>query len=205
MIKAKRAWAFSGAVFALMVLAAACDDGKQPKDCLEDQEGILVPVPCPPSVATSTPAPTILTTPIPTPSSTPSPTPPAPTPTPRPCESVPISVEGDALQFDKGTLTANAGCKVRLKFDNASTVFHHNWVLVKAETKDEVAQRGLLAGPGNDWIQPEDPSVIAHTRLVNPGESDEVEFTVPEAGTYQFVCTFPGHNFSMFGDFVVTP
>jgi hypothetical protein len=28
-------------------------------------------------------------------------------------------------------------------------------------------------------------------------------FTAPAAGTYQFVCTFPGHNFTMFGDFIV--
>ena len=33
----------------------------------------------------------------------------------------------------------------------------------------------------------------------NPG----VKFTAPSAGTYQFVCTFPGHNFTMFGDFTV--
>ena len=31
------------------------------------------------------------------------------------------------------------------------------------------------------------------------------DFIAPPAGPYQFVCTFPGHNFTMFGDFIVTP
>lgn len=191
MIKAKRAWAFSGIVAALMVMAA-CGSGTTNGDCVEDQDGTLVPVPCPTSVATSEP------TPAPTP-----PTPITPTPT-QPCEPVlTISVDGNALQFDKGTFTAKAGCKVGLEFDNVSTFNQHNWVLVKAGTKDEVAGRGLGEGPDNNYVQPGDPDVIAHTPLVDPGKTDKVEFTVPEAGAYQFVCTFPAHNFTMFGDFVV--
>ena len=59
------------------------------------------------------------------------------------------------------------------------------------------------AGPDNNWVPPGDPRVIANTVLIGPGESTEVTFTAPESGTYQFVCTFPGHNFTMFGDFVV--
>ncbi|MQG65022.1 MAG: azurin, partial [SAR202 cluster bacterium] len=39
--------------------------------------------------------------------------------------------------------------------------------------------------------------------LLDPGASGEVTFTAPASGTYQFVCTFPGHNFTMFGDFIV--
>jgi uncharacterized cupredoxin-like copper-binding protein len=39
--------------------------------------------------------------------------------------------------------------------------------------------------------------------LLNAGASEEVTFTAPAPGTYEFVCTFPGHNFSMFGDFTV--
>jgi len=38
-----------------------------------------------------------------------------------------------------------------------------------------------------------------------PREIDEVRFTAPEPGSYQFICTVPGHTAVMFGDFVVTP
>ena len=68
-----------------------------------------------------------------------------------------------------------------------------------------MAAAGTTAGPANNWIPPDDNRVIAHTRLLDPGETGEVRFAAPPVGTYQFVCTFPGHNFTMFGEFEVTP
>ena len=118
--------------------------------------------------------------------------------------SLEIGVEGEALQFDTDTLTSSAGSEVALTFNNTSTINQHNWVLVQAETKDAVAADGTLAGLANDWIPPNDARVIAHTTLLDPGETEEIRFTL-DAGTYQFVCTFPGHKFTMFGDFDVTP
>ena len=115
-----------------------------------------------------------------------------------------ISVTGDSLQFDNNSLTASAGSEVVLTFNNSSTINQHNWVLVRGGTKDEVATDGAIAGPGNDWIPLGDPRILAHTTLLNPGETQEIRFTV-DAGTYQFVCTFPGHNLTMFGDFEVAP
>ncbi|MFQ6030476.1 MAG: plastocyanin/azurin family copper-binding protein [Dehalococcoidia bacterium] len=115
-----------------------------------------------------------------------------------------ISTDGDKLKFDSNQLVVIAGDEVVLRFDNVSTVNQHNWVLVKAGTKDEVAAAGVAAGPDNDWIPLEDERVIAHTRLIEPGQTGEVRFTAPGFGTYQFVCTFPGHNAAgMFGEFVV--
>jgi azurin len=113
-----------------------------------------------------------------------------------------ISVQGDALEFDTSSLTATAGSEVVLTFNNVSSINQHNWVLVRPGAKDAVASDGTLAGPTNDWLPPDDERVIFHTKLLDPGESQEIRFT-PEAGTYQFVCTFPGHNFTMFGDFEV--
>ena len=68
---------------------------------------------------------------------------------------------------------------------------------------DAVAPAGTAAGPANDWVPPGDSRVIASTRLLDPGTTGEVTFTAPAPGTYQFVCTFPGHNLTMFGNFVV--
>ncbi len=143
-------------------------------------------------------------TPTPTPTLTPTPTPTPSVPKPA-CQepTLEISVKGDALGFDKDRLEAAAGAEVVLCFNNVSSVNQHNWVLVNEGTKDEVAQRGLEAGPENGWLQPGDPDVIANVKLLDPGESGEVRFAAPSAGNYEFVCTFPGHNFTMFGDFVV--
>ena len=114
------------------------------------------------------------------------------------------TVSSDDLEFDNDTLTASAGTEVVLRFSNNAITQQHNWVLVQSGARDEIATAGVLAGPANDWV-PEDDRVIANTKLISAGESGEVSFTAPEAGTYQFVCTFPGHNLTMFGTFEVSP
>ena len=114
-----------------------------------------------------------------------------------------ISVVGDTLQYDKQLLTINAGSEVTLSFTNVATVQQHNWVLVKPGTKDEVAMAGTLAGVANGWIPVDDDRVLAKSSLLDAGASEEIKFTSPAAGTYQFVCTFPGHNATMVGEFKV--
>lgn len=115
-----------------------------------------------------------------------------------------ISTVGNTLVFDKLSLTVGNG-QVTVTFHNKATSasLQHNWVLVKRGTIDEVAGQGLSAGPGRGWIPTADTNVIAHTKLVDGGKSDTVTFAAPPAGTYSFLCSFPGHSGSMQGDFVV--
>ena len=129
----------------------------------------------------------------------------APPPIDVPAGVIEIASDGDNLKFDKAKLEAKAGSTVTVVFQNSSTVNQHNWVLVRSGTKDEVAAAGTAAGPDAGWIPSGDDRVLAKTGLLDPGATQEVKFTVPAAGAYQFVCTFPGHNFTMFGDFVATP
>ncbi|MEJ6621516.1 MAG: plastocyanin/azurin family copper-binding protein, partial [Opitutae bacterium] len=47
--------------------------------------------------------------------------------------------------------------------------------------------------------------VLAHTKLLGPGESEVVKFKAPnKPGVHQFVCTFPGHYAMMRGIMVVS-
>jgi azurin len=118
------------------------------------------------------------------------------------------SASSDNLEYASDSLTASAGAEVTLTFSNNAVTQQHNWVLVQDGTKDTVANAGLLAelaGIDNDWVSPDDANVIVNTKLTSAGESDQITFTAPAAGTYQFVCTFPGHNLTMFGTFEVTP
>ena len=115
-----------------------------------------------------------------------------------------ISTVGDTLKFDRAELRETNQAKVRLTFTNASTVNQHNWVLVKDGAKDEVAAAGAVAGAENSWIPPGDDRVLAHSGLLEPGETEEITFSAPFSGIYQFVCTFPGHAATMFGVFVST-
>ena len=182
-----------GLLGALMMLAAACGG-----------DDVAPTFTRAPTVAgpTDTPAPTEAPTVAPTATIA---APPDTVASPGAGVSLAISVDGDALAFNAGNFEVAAGAEVVLVFNNVSTINQHNWVLVMAGTKDDVSARGTAAGPANDWVQPGDPDVIDHTKLLDPGTSGEVRFAAPPPGTYQFVCTFPGHNFTMFGDFVVAP
>ena len=113
------------------------------------------------------------------------------------------SASSDEFQFTIDSLTATSGEEVTLRFTNNAVTQQHNWVMVQDGTKDEVATGGLV-DPVN-WLNADDPNVIASVRLLNPGESAQVTFTAPAAGAYQFVCTYPGHNATMFGTFEVAP
>ena len=114
-----------------------------------------------------------------------------------------VDVKGDALEFRQEVMFALAGAEITVTFTNSSSVNSHNIVIVSPRTKDAVAAAGIAAGPANDWVPPGDRRVIANTRLLGPGATGEVRFTAPKPGGYQFVCTFPGHNLTMFGDFIV--
>ena len=117
--------------------------------------------------------------------------------------TIAIGAVGETLAFNTSSISAASGSEVTITFENPSANNQHNLVIVKDGTKDAVAADGTAAGPANNWVQPGDDRVIANTVLLNPGTSGEVTFTAPAPGTYQFVCTFPGHNFTMFGDFIV--
>jgi len=179
---------------AVMLLAVACGG--------DEADPNATATPAPPntvSPAERTPEPTVAPTAVP---ATRAPATSAPAVTAGPVQ-IDIDVNGDALEFTVNSLSASAGAEVVVTFNNSSVVNFHNFVVVQPGTKDAVATDGTTAGPANNWVPPGDSRVIANTVLIGPGDSAKVTFTAPAAGAYQFVCTFPGHNFTMFGDFIV--
>ena len=117
---------------------------------------------------------------------------------------VEIATKEDTLNYDRDTLWVNVARDVIVKFHNSASVLQHNWVLVQPGSKDEIATAGIEAGEGNSWLPHGDPRVIASIDLLDGGDWGETNFKTPAAGVYQYVCTFPGHNFTMYGDFVVS-
>jgi len=133
----------------------------------------------------------------------------SPTPTPAP-SGEPVTLEiaskGDALEYDKDTLEVPAGAKVTLVMKNNASPgsgVYHNWVLVRPGTTDAVAADGIAAGEANNYLKPNDNRVLAYTALAKEGETVSVTFDAPPRGTYEFVCTFPGHSTLMRGKFIV--
>lgn len=197
----------AGLIAAVVVLIAACGGEEAAPTATKAPAPTATRAPAP--TATRAPAPAATTAPAPTatkaPAATPAPAATVAPPAAAAAASLEISAKGDALEFNKNKLSAKAGVQVVLVFNNVSAINQHNWVIVQAGAKDNVATRGVTAGPTNNWVQSGDSQVIANTPLVDPGKKGEVRFAAPPAGRYQFVCTFPGHNFTMFGDFEVTP
>ena len=118
----------------------------------------------------------------------------------RPEWVIEIGTDGEALAFDKTQFKVKANSLVLLKFKNnaVQSKMPHNLVIVKPGQEAQVASAGIAAGEKNNWV-PQSPEVIAHTPLVQGGQSAEVKFKAPAAGKYPFICTFPGHYLSMKG------
>ena len=106
----------------------------------------------------------------------------------------------DQLKFDKIELHVKANEKVTLTLKNVGTMpkeaMGHNFVLLKDGTDLSAFSTSAISAP--DHIPANNPAIIAHTKLLGPGESDTIEFTVP-AGTYTYICSFPGHYMTMTG------
>lgn len=112
------------------------------------------------------------------------------------------------MKYDQSLLSAPAGSKVKLVFNNPDDMMH-NLVIVKPGEIDAVADAANklgLQGQRKGYI-PDSEAIIAHTNLLEPNESDIIYFTVPDqVGTYTIVCTFPGHAGTMRADLdVVAP
>ncbi len=117
-----------------------------------------------------------------------------------------IGSEGSDSKFDKEQLEAPAGSKITLTFRNnatADTQKLFNWVLVQPNKQLQVVNDGLMEGEANGYIKPNDPNVIAATKLLKPGESETITFDAPPAGSYPFISTFPGFYTRMNGTLVI--
>lgn len=155
------------------------------------------------------------TTMAPAPSTPPSVTAPAPPPTPTPPASavpaphveIQLASVANTMAFDKTKLSVPTGAEVHLTLKNNATMatLPHNWVLVKPGTEASVAASGLKMGEPAGYIDVRDKNMLVHTPLAKPGETVEVTFTAPEAGSYPYICSFPGHYMMMKGVLTVTP
>ncbi|MEI7646029.1 MAG: plastocyanin/azurin family copper-binding protein [Chloroflexales bacterium] len=119
--------------------------------------------------------------------------------------TIELGSDGESLAFTPNALSVSAGQTVTVKMKDNSVAKQHNWVLVKGgvDVAQKVATEGLTVGPDKNYIPSDESNIIAHTSLSSAGQTVEVTFTAPAAGTYAFVCTVPGHNITMRGTLTV--
>ena len=106
---------------------------------------------------------------------------------------------GDDMKYNLPKIEAKPGETLHVVLKSAGTIpkiaMAHNFVLL-ALTADPVAfNKASMNARDTDYV-PADlkAQVLASTKLAGPGETVEVTFKVPaKAGTYNYMCTFPGH------------
>lgn len=120
-----------------------------------------------------------------------------------------LVIEGnDQMQFNTKELKAVAGKPITLTLKHVGKIpkeaMGHNLVILQEGTDESAFAAKAIVAKDTDYIPvSEKASIIAHTKLIGGGEEDTIEFTIDKKGTYNFLCTFPGHVAMMKGVLIV--
>ncbi len=112
----------------------------------------------------------------------------------------------DQMQYDLNELRVKEGQQVNLTLKHSGQmpveVMGHNFVLLKPGTDIAALATAALEYKDNDYI-PESDAIIVHTKMIGGGEQTSIRFDAPAKGTYDYICTFPGHYALMKGKLIV--
>jgi azurin len=113
----------------------------------------------------------------------------------------------DGMRFDVRKINVSSGQKVRVTLTHTGKldkrIMGHNVVFLKNGVKPSAFAVKAAAARDNDYIPEGTTEVIAHTKMIGGGETTVIEFIAPEAGTYNYICSFPGHYAMMKGKLIV--
>lgn len=107
--------------------------------------------------------------------------------------------EGAELAFLPDRLALKAGLNVRIRYTNDGSL-PHNFVLARGEDDLDPLADAAYAAAETGFVPVElGDRMIAHSPLVSPGQTVEIDFVVPPPGEYTYICLFPGHANMMLG------
>jgi len=108
----------------------------------------------------------------------------------------------DKMRYDVTAFDASPGQKISVTIKNIGTTpkfsMGHNFVLLDRIINTGNIQSAFLdkasTEASHDYVPPGAKEVLAHSKLLGPGESEVVTFNAPYIpGEYLYVCSFPGH------------
>lgn len=104
---------------------------------------------------------------------------------------------GSELRFADDKLTAKAGTRIKIVFDNVSSQTHNFVVLKDATAIDDVITAAFSAA--DKGYVPDHPAVLASVVATPAGNRGELILDVPPPGDYPFICLMPAHGTTMRG------
>lgn len=104
----------------------------------------------------------------------------------------------DQMKFSVTTINAKPGEMLTVRLKAVGTMpkiaMAHNFVLLALKTDPAAFANAAVTASATGYVPAaQKAKVIAHTGLAGNGETVEVTFKVPAAGTYDYICSFPGH------------
>jgi azurin len=106
----------------------------------------------------------------------------------------------DQMKFSVTTITAKPGELLHVRLKGVGTMpkmaMQHNFVLLTAGADATAFANDAMMAAATAYIPAaKKAQVIAHTpTMVGAGETSDVTFKAPaKAGTYTYLCSFPGH------------
>jgi azurin len=107
----------------------------------------------------------------------------------------------DHMRFDVTAFEATRGQKISVTLKNVGTTpklsMGHNFIMLDRNVNEQNVTKFLDAASteaSHDYVPPTSKEVLAHTKLLGPGETDTVTFNAPQIpGQYLYLCSFPGH------------
>ncbi|HTE33979.1 MAG TPA: plastocyanin/azurin family copper-binding protein [Chryseolinea sp.] len=103
------------------------------------------------------------------------------------------------LKYDITEVQVKAGSHIKLVFSNNDDMTHNVVVTAPGAAKEvgDLAFNLGLKGSELNYI-PNNPGVLYHTNLIQPGASETIYFNAPQKpGNYIMLCSYPGHAMIM--------
>jgi uncharacterized cupredoxin-like copper-binding protein len=116
-----------------------------------------------------------------------------------PADTLVVRSSGPSLEFTPDRISAREGTRVVLRYVNGGDL-PHNLVIVREDGDVDRVVEAAYSAQSTGFI-PRDLAdlFVAHTPLASPGETVDIEFEMPPAGEYTFICLVPGHANMMLG------
>lgn len=110
----------------------------------------------------------------------------------------------DQMQFSVTAIAAKAGEELKVVLKNIGALpkeaMGHNWVLLKEGVDVAAFATAAMMAKDTDYIPAaKKGDVLASIPVLGPKKEGEVTFKAPAAGTYNYLCSFPGHFVIMKG------